>query len=67
MSALSKDDKVWYIPDHADGPEHRDAEAGTIVDVGPFDGYDADYLFDYNDGSGVAKLTYERHLQERNT
>lgn len=75
MPKFKKGERVWYVPDHADGPEHRDAEAGVVKrEADPNTYFFSDrpdvnaYMVDYpNDGSGVAKLTYERHLQKRDT
>lgn len=66
MAKFSKDERVWYVPNHADGPSHKDAEAGVVkmVSEPPVKGKTA-YKVDYNDGSDVAKFTYERHLQKR--
>lgn len=73
MPKFSKGDKVWYIPDHAEDASHSDAEVGVVEDsVDPnktisFYGSSEErrYFVNYNDGSSVAKLTYERHLEPR--
>lgn len=67
MSRFGAEQKVWYVPDHADGPGHRDAEAGVVVGVGPpvQPHHDRAYWVRYDDGSGVAKKTYERHLRNQ--
>lgn len=71
MPSFSKGDKVWYIPDHAEDESHPDAEAGVVKEArkhtwpsGPPDDKQK-YLVNYSDDSGVAELTYERHLEPR--
>lgn len=64
MPKFSEEEKVYYIPDHADSPDHRDAEIGRVRTIGsPVQPHrDRKYWVEYEDGSGVAKQTYERHL-----
>lgn len=67
MPKFSPGDKVYYVPDHADGSGHKDAEVGVVTE-GPIENYlggKTSYKVDYNDGSPNAKLTYERHLEPR--
>lgn len=69
MPKFKKGERVWYVPDHAEDATHRDAEAGIVLETNVAltpKGHEG-YLVDYKDGSGVAKLTYERHLQKRDT
>lgn len=65
MSRFEIEDRVLYLPSHAEGPGHEDAEVGVVTGVGPPSQPDRSrqYWVDYNDGSGVSKCTYERDLQ----
>lgn len=67
MPKFEEGDPVYYIPDHADGPGHQDAEVGVVKEAGPpvQPHRDRKYLVDYDDPSPVAKTTYERHLIKR--
>lgn len=49
---------VRYIPDHADGPQHRDSEVGEVTNVG-----EAGIMVDFeNEPKRGAKLCYRRNL-----
>lgn len=48
---------VRFVPDHADGPQHKDSEVGEVTNVG-----NAGIMVDFDDRSGVSKLCYRRHL-----
>jgi len=64
MSRFEIEERVLYLPDHAEGPDHEDAEVGVVTGVGPPTEPDRSrqYWVDYDDGSGVSKCTYERNL-----
>lgn len=62
--SLNPGEKVWFIPDHADGPDHPDAEPGRIRHFVPAANEEAYHVW-YYDGSPNAKLTYRRHLIRR--
>lgn len=53
-------EKVTYIPEHADGPDHPATENGVIKEERR-----TGWLVDYFDESPVTKLTQERFLVPR--
>lgn len=74
MPKFSPGDKVWYVPDHADGPDHKDAERGVVrswSELFPREvkGNQTGYRVEYPDSDAPApsntKLTYERNLEPR--
>lgn len=59
--SFSKGDQVTYVPHHADGPNHLDANDGVVTEVGA-----VMVTVDYNDGSPNGKKTAPSQLVKRN-
>lgn len=61
-------DKVYYVPDHANGLNHKDVESGVVKSVKSStlsDPQVPSYYVLYDSSNNFSKLTYGRNLQPR--